>query len=124
MKFETLKRRTDFLHIRGGVRWVTPTFTLLARRAKQTNASDRASTETAASRVGFTVTKRIGNAVRRNRIKRRLREVVRENAGQLWNAGIDYVVIARQGADKRRFEELKRDLELALKRVHGKLRLE
>ena len=73
------------------------------------------------ARVGFTVTKRIGNAVIRNRIKRRFREMVGENAGSLAITQIDYVVIARQGAEIRRFKALNEDFKLALKRVHGKL---
>ena len=126
MTFETLKRRADFLHVRGGARWVTPGFTLQARQAqvaKNIRANADQSLDDQASRVGFTVTKRIGNAVKRNLIKRRLREIVRENAGLLANSRIDYVVIARQGVEMRGFEDLAKDFKLALKRVHGKLRL-
>jgi len=74
------------------------------------------------ARVGFTVTKRIGNAVMRNRIKRRLREIVRIDAMHLSRSHVDYVLIARQGVEKRRFEDLSKDFKLALRRVHGKLK--
>ena len=124
MKFETLKRRADFLHVKGGARWVTPGFTLQARRALDVGLGQEVANTAPgdlASRVGFTVTKRIGNAVIRNRIKRRLREVVRENAGLLVRSGTDYVVIARQGVEMRRYNDLCKDFKLALKRVHGKL---
>jgi len=133
MNFETLKHRADFLHVKGGPRWVTPGFTLQARSARLTGGACRSAGGTEAeikpepddggARVGFTVTKRIGNAVMRNRIKRRLREIVKINAMHLSQSRLDYVLIARQGSEKIPFEELSKDLKLALRRVHGKLKL-
>ena len=120
MKFETLKRRADFLHVRGGVRWVTPCFTLQARHCRMWSGENK-SVDRQSARIGFTVTKRIGNAVMRNRIKRRFREMVGNSASSLTRSSIDYVVIARPGAQMRRFEDLDRDFKLALKRVHDKL---
>ena len=154
MNFETIKNRADFLHAKGGARWVTPGFTLQARAQKvvarqahsQNIANQNASSQApndhkgrnsgdhdkaklmadmagdSGARVGFTVTKRIGNAVMRNRIKRRFREIVSENSGLLAKSKIDYVLIARHGAEMRGFDDLKKDFQLALKRVHGKLR--
>ena len=57
----------------------------------------------------------------RNRIKRRFREMAEKNTGALAQCCIDYVVIARPGAQMKRFEELDRDFKLALKRVQDKL---
>jgi len=65
-------------------------------------------------RVGFTATKRIGNAVMRNRAKRRLRAVARDILPKLGRQGHDYVIIARQGAIDRPYEKLVSDLEKAL----------
>jgi len=69
-------------------------------------------------RFGFTATKRLGNAVRRNRAKRRLRELVRNFAAGQARAGYDYVLIARAGALQRPFADLRNDLAIALSRVH------
>jgi ribonuclease P protein component len=71
-------------------------------------------------RVGFTCSKKVGNAVARNRAKRRLREVARMVLPSHGRAGWDYVLIGRATETAQRpFEELKRDLIYALKRVHG-----
>ncbi len=65
-------------------------------------------------RVGFTVTKKIGNAVCRNRIKRRFREAARQVLPELGRPGTDYVLIARPGAADRPFDALLDDLRGAL----------
>jgi ribonuclease P protein component len=66
-------------------------------------------------RVGFTVTKKVGNAVIRNRTKRRLREAARLLLGQDAPAGFDLVMIGRDGTAKREFRQLLGDLRGALK---------
>ena len=68
-------------------------------------------------RFGITVTKKIGNAVVRNRMKRRFRELLRS---ALPNAGLldhDHVLIGREGGVERDFALLSQDLEAALKRA-------
>lgn len=69
-------------------------------------------------RLGLTVTKKIGNAVRRNRIRRRLREAARQILPQYGSAGCDYVLIARPAAYDRNFEALLDDLKWALLTLH------
>lgn len=70
--------------------------------------------------VGFTASKKIGNAVFRNRAKRRLREVARAVLPHLAQPGWDYVLVARPGATvDRSFALLLSDLETALRSVHG-----
>ena len=66
-------------------------------------------------RVGFTATKKIGNAVTRNLAKRRLRQIARNLLPRLGQAGYDYVFIARDTTTKRNFERLLQDAEKALK---------
>ena len=72
----------------------------------------------AAPRVGFTVTKQQGNAVIRNRIKRRLRELARLHLKDAARPGFDYVLIGRAVAGSRDFDRLAEDLNAALKRLH------
>ena len=71
----------------------------------------------AAMRVGFTVTKKIGNAVVRNRMKRRLRALARELLPQRGVAGADHVLIGRAGGMERDFALLRAELTKALGKV-------
>ncbi len=121
MALETLKKRADFLRLRGGARFATPSFVVETRpRVKNAPNAQDAAPETAASeaRFGFTVTKKLGGAVIRNRIRRRLKAAVRLVAPALAHPGHDYVLVARQTALDRPFADLKKDLERALQRVH------
>jgi len=67
-----------------------------------------------AIRVGYTVTKKIGNAVVRNRMKRRFRALAREHLPTLGIAGADHVLIGRAGGIERNFSALSADLQCAL----------
>lgn len=109
MAIKTLKKRSEFLRIRGGGRCATASFVLETKPRCQPDADG--------ARFGFTVTKKLGGAVVRNRIRRRLRAAVASLA-DCANTGSDYVIIARLPALERPFDALKKDLELALQRVH------
>jgi len=108
-----LKMRADFLRLRKGRAWRAPALVLQAR----CNTGKPGARENTA-RFGFTVTKRIGNAVIRNRARRRLKETARLVAGAHARPGYDYVVIARQGVLTRSFAQLQKDLCNALEGVH------
>jgi len=108
----TLKKRAEFLRLRGGARFATPSFVL------ETRPREPASDGEQGARFGFTVTKKLGGAVMRNRIRRRLKAAVSAVAPRLAHAGHDYVVVARPAAYDRAFAEIKKDLERALQRVH------
>jgi len=71
------------------------------------------------ARIGYTVSKKNGNAVKRNRIKRRLREAVRLHVGNLLEAGTDYVIVARPELANLPFTILIDELK---NRVQGKNR--
>ena len=68
-------------------------------------------------RVGFTVTKKIGNAVIRNRMRRRFRELARELLPAGGIAGADHVMIGRSGGIERDFGQLRQELAKALEKA-------
>lgn len=70
-----------------------------------------------AMRVGFTVTKKIGNAVIRNRLKRRFRALAREVLPASGLSGADHVLIGRPGGLTREFDQLRADLLKALRKA-------
>jgi ribonuclease P protein component len=109
---ERLKHRSDFLAAAAGVKVPAAAFVLQARPRG----------DEAPPRVGFAVSKKVGNAVERNRVRRRLREVVRRAAAGGVAAGHDYVLIGRRAALRVPFERLIVEFEGALKRAHGKRR--
>jgi len=159
MGLVTLKKRSEFLRLRGGARWANAAFILETRPqpgepqqvlAKRTASfglganpkradlcdsadvgkahglrQDSSSTKAAQSaklarqpRFGFTVTKRIGNAVTRNLVRRRLKEAIRSLAAAYARPDHDYVIIAKSAILACAYEQLTRDLKTALERVH------
>ena len=85
-----------------------PGFVLLVRDRKDGDP---------AKRVGFTVSKKVGGAVVRNRMKRRFRELAREIIPASGHAGSDHVMIGRSGGIERDFGELRTDLTRALEKA-------
>jgi ribonuclease P protein component len=113
MSLITLKKRADFLRLRGGLRWAGVAFVLETRARTEAGSSG-----SDGPRFGFTVTKALGGAVVRNRIRRRLKAAVAATAGVCARRSHDYVLVARAAAAERPFEDLKKDLEQAFQRVH------
>lgn len=72
-----------------------------------------------AVRIGLTVSKKQGNAVERNRIRRRLRAAVRDALPRAGRPGFDYVVVARRAVISARFDDIIRDLERGIARLHA-----
>ncbi len=106
-----LKKRADFLACNKGSYRGTKGFVLQGRnRGDGTNDI----------RVGYTCSKKVGNAVARNRAKRRLREIARLSLPAQGRAGWDYVLIGkREVTATRDFGDMLEDMKYALKKVHG-----
>ncbi|MEQ8355769.1 MAG: ribonuclease P protein component [Kiloniellaceae bacterium] len=136
-----LKTRPQFLKVAAAKRkWVTPGLVLQAARrpqgevravpavssgrpgalavqASESCKAEKPEAEEPEVRVGFTVTKKVGNAVVRNRVKRRLRAAAAEVFPLCGRAGTDYVVIGRLGTLTRAYDALKADLEQAVTKL-------
>jgi ribonuclease P protein component len=106
---ERLRNRAEFVAVANGVRVPAPAFVL----------QGRCRADGGPPRVGFTVSKKVGNAVERNRVRRRLREAVRLSDGDRFCAGNDYVLVGRRAALELSFDRLTQDLAGALKRIHA-----
>ena len=107
---QRLKRRQDFVAAAKASYTAMPGMVVQARDRKDEGQP----------RVGFTVTKKQGNAVVRNRIKRRLREIARLHLKGQAQKGFDYVLIGRAQGAARDFRDLEKDLNSALNRLHRK----
>ncbi len=110
MALQKLKKRSDFLRVARGRRYVVPGLVLQAR--PQADCA-----EDAPFRVGFTVTKKVGNAVIRNRVRRRLKEAARLKFQEFGKPATDYVLIGRHTTIDRPFQSLLDDLTLALQMI-------
>jgi ribonuclease P protein component len=102
-----LKQRADFLAAASGAKVATAAFVLQGR-----NRGDEGP-----ARIGFTVSRKVGTAVERNRVRRRLRDIIRRGATGSLRSGHDYVLVGRRTALSRTFEAMIEDLSNALRRL-------
>jgi len=105
-----LKARKDFLRVAKGRKFAMPGLVLQVAHAPDEFALQM--------RAGFTVTKKIGNAVVRNRARRRLKEAAMKMLPLYGRAGHDYVLVGRAETPERKFERLLEDLQSALAKAH------
>jgi ribonuclease P protein component len=110
-----LKKRADFLRAARGIRRVEGAVTLETCPTPETEALP------GRLRVGFTASKKVGNAVIRNRAKRRMRAAASQLLPLLGRQGHDYVLVARGSCVARPFPALLSDITTALKAAHRKL---
>jgi len=104
----TITARADFLAANKGRRQPMPGFVLLVRPRGDGDP---------ARRIGITVTKKIGGAVVRNRMKRRFRALARELLPDHGVIGADHVLIGRAGGVERDFDQLRAELRKALRKL-------
>jgi ribonuclease P protein component len=110
IRLETMKNRPDYLRTAQGRRQGTGSFLLQGRARGDADPLVR---------IGFTASKKIGNAVARNRAKRRLRALAREVLPKLARAGWDYVLVAKPEATiSRDYKDMLADFDTALRSVH------
>jgi len=126
-----LKRREDFLRVAAARRrWVTPAFILQARERSREDIDAAAAASGAAAsdstsvdqtvqevRVGFTVSRKVGNAVVRNRVRRRLRAAAAEVLPARATPGFDLVLVGRVGGLTHPYQRIVHDLAVALGQV-------
>jgi len=107
-KLGTLRKRAEFLFVRKGA-YRAIGGVVIQMRKNPDNQDD--------IRVGFTATKKIGGAVERNRAKRRLRACAADLLPQYGQQGHDYVFIARDQTNERKFADLLEDVKKALQKL-------
>jgi ribonuclease P protein component len=106
--YKVITKRADFLSANRGKRYATPVFVLLVHGRKDDDP---------AIRLGITITKKVGNAVIRNRMRRRFRELMREMLAQKGKGGADHILIGRAGGIEQDFALLRADLQKALGKI-------
>ncbi len=107
-RLSIITKRADFLAANASKRLASSGFVLLVRDRQDGNP---------AKRLGITVTKKIGNAVVRNRMKRRFRALAHELISEGGREGSDHVLIGRAGGVERDYDLLRQDLVKALSRA-------
>jgi ribonuclease P protein component len=105
---QRLRHRADFLAAAAAVKVSTKAFIVQMRDRRDDGPA----------RIGFTVSKKVGNAVERNRVRRRLRESVRHASGEAARPGHDYVLVGRRAGLNVPFDGLLEDFKSALQRLN------
>lgn len=111
-----LTRRPEFLRVaRGRCKKVMPGVVVQALPRDGTRADE------GEARLGITASRKVGNAVQRNRVRRRLRAAAREILPVEGAAGMDYVVIGRKATLDRPYADLLRDLRTAVRKLNARI---
>ena len=105
---QRLRHRAEFLAAAAAVKISTKAFIVQMRDRRDDGPA----------RVGFTVSKKVGNAVERNRVRRRLRALVRHASGEAARPGHDYVLVGRRAGLNAPFRGLLEDFKSALQRLN------
>lgn len=106
--YAIIKKRSDFLAANRGKRFATPGFVLLVFDRRDDDA---------VKRLGITITKKVGNAVIRNRMRRRFRVLAAEMLADKGKSGADHILIGRDGGIERDFSLLRDEMMKALEKL-------
>lgn len=113
-EFRKIAKKNDKFYSQTLILLTSPTSSFYFQdKSQQKNAKDFC-------RIGYTVSKKVGNAVMRNLAKRRLREAVREYFPEYAKNHRDYVIIARNQISEADYWKIRNDLKFCLKRIHGR----
>jgi len=110
---DRLRQRADFLAVANGARVNSPAFVLQSLDRRSLDRQNLGRDDSGPIRIGFTVTKKNGNAPERNRIRRRLRELVKRLDPVSMQPHHDYVLVGRRDALSRGFATMLDDLRMA-----------
>ena len=120
LTLQHLRQRREFVNVaKKGRKYAAPGLVLQALNRLDDKCSNDVLAASSAVRIGFTVTRKVGNAVVRNRVKRRLRAAASQIPPIHFKGNFDLVLIGRAETKKRSFEELKQDLLKALNHVEA-----
>jgi ribonuclease P protein component len=106
--YTVITKRADFLSANRGKRFATSGFVLLVHDRKDDDP---------AIRLGITITKKVGNAVIRNRMRRRFRSLMREMLDENGKAGADHILIGRSSGIEMDFDRLRSDMQRGLNKL-------
>lgn len=113
-EFKNISRKNDKFHSKTLLLLTTPTSSFYFQNLTTGKNAEEF------CRFGYTVSKKVGNAVARNLAKRKLREATRSLAPKYAKLKMDYVIIARKEIADADFDKISNDLKFCLKRIHGK----
>ena len=120
MLIETIKKRSDFLAIgKKNISYYSKSTLILAAKTSEFYLKN---TDQNLVRIGYTVTKKIGNAVVRNKCKRRYREIFRKLAPELAKINYDYVILARKEILNCDFGQIQSDVKFCLNGINRLLK--
>lgn len=120
LTLQHLRQRREFVNVaKKGRKYAAPGLVLQALNRLDDQRSNDGLVTSSAVRIGFTVTRKVGNAVVRNRVKRRLRAVASQIPPIHFRGNFDLVLVGRAETKSRSFEELKQDLLKALNHVEA-----
>jgi ribonuclease P protein component len=106
--YTVITKRADFLSANRGKRFATSGFVLLVHDRKDDDP---------AIRLGITITKKVGNAVIRNRMRRRFRSLMREMLNENGKVGADHILIGRSSGIEMDFTRLRSDIHRGLNKL-------
>jgi ribonuclease P protein component len=119
MTLATIKKREDFVRAsNSNLKYFSKNVIVIVQKIEEQDSI----IDNETYHIGYVVTKRVGNAVIRNKIKRRLRHIIRDNYKTLMENGFHYVIIAKSNIKNSKFGDIERDVKFCLKNLSKKIK--